>query len=122
MPKPTVVLSPTSRKGGSRDVRSRFAQEGTVRQIRLKGEFDLEGFPEAAKLFGESFTDGFSAVEIELQGLTLMYSSGIRALFMALRQSEASGIPLTIVPGPPRVPRPLDTAGATDLLPFRTKA
>jgi anti-sigma B factor antagonist len=97
------------------------SEEGTVRRIRLNGEFDLEGIPETAKQFGESFTDGFSAVEIDLRGLTFMDSSGIRALFMALRQSEDSGIPLTIVPGPPRVQRPLDTAGATELPPFRTE-
>ena len=97
------------------------SQEGTVRRIRLNGELDLEGFPRAAELFGRSFSDGCSAVEIDLRGLTFMDSSGIRALFMALKQGEASGIPLTIVPGPPRVQRPLDTAGATELLPFRTE-
>jgi anti-anti-sigma factor len=94
------------------------SEKGTVRKILLNGEFDLQGFPEAVGLFSESLGDGFSAVEIDLRGLTFMDSSGIRALFMALKQSEASGKPLTIVPGP-EVQRVLDTAGASELLPFR---
>ena len=96
------------------------SQEGTVRRILLNGEFDLQGFPEAVGLFSESLGDGFSAVEIDLRGLTFMDSSGIRALFMAHKQSEVAGKPLTIIPGP-KVQRVFDTAGATELLPFRTE-
>ena len=44
------------------------SQEGTVRHIRLNGEFDLKGFPEAVELLSESLSDGFSAVEVVLRG------------------------------------------------------
>ena len=94
------------------------SQEGTVRQIRLNGEFDLAGCPEAGKLFSESLTDGSSAVEIDLRGLTFMDSSGIRSLVMAIRDGEAAGKALTIIPGPPSVQRVFEVAGLLDVLPF----
>lgn len=53
------------------------SREGTVRQIGLNGEFDLEEFPQAAEVFANR-SDECSAVEVGLRGLTFMDSSGIR--------------------------------------------
>jgi anti-sigma B factor antagonist/stage II sporulation protein AA (anti-sigma F factor antagonist) len=94
------------------------SQEGTVRQIRLNGEFDLEGFPSAAEVFDEAFSNGSSAVEVDLRGLTFLDSSGIRSLLMAVRDGRAAGVTLIIIPGPPQVQRVFETAGLLDELPF----
>jgi anti-anti-sigma factor len=97
------------------------SQEGTVCQIRLNGEFDLEGFPAAAERFREAFSSGSSAVEVDLRGLTFLDSSGIRSLLMAVRDGKAAGVTLTIIPGPPGVQRVFETAGLLDELPFAEK-
>jgi anti-anti-sigma factor len=94
------------------------SQEGTVRHIRLNGEFDLEGFPKVAELFREAFSNGSSAVEVDLRDLTFLDSSGIRSLLMAVRHGRAVGVTLTIIPGPPQVQRVFETAGLLDKLPF----
>jgi anti-sigma B factor antagonist/stage II sporulation protein AA (anti-sigma F factor antagonist) len=94
------------------------SQEGAVRHIGLNGEFDLEGFPAVAELFKEAFSNGSSAVEVDLRGLTFLDSSGIRSLIMAVRDGRAAGVSLTIIPGPPQVQRVFATAGLLDELPF----
>ena len=97
------------------------SQEGTVRQISLNGEFDLKGFPEVAELFREAFSNGSSAVEVDLRGLTFLDSSGIRSLLMANRDSKAAGVTLTIIPAPPGVQRVFEVAGLLEELPFAEK-
>jgi len=94
------------------------SQEGTVCRIRLNGEFDLEGFPDAAKLFGQAFSNGSSAVEVDLRGLTFLDSSGIRSLLMANRDSKSAGVTLTIIPGPPELQHVFEVAGLLEELPF----
>ena len=98
------------------------SHEGTVRSIGLIGEFDLEALPEVGDVLSASLSDGSSAVQIDLQGLTFLDSSGIRALFMALRESETAGTTLTIIPGPPNVQRVFEVAGLLDVLPFKDPA
>ena len=98
------------------------SHEGTVRCIGLIGEFDLEALPEVGDALSASLSDGTSAVQIDLQGLTFLDSSGIRALFMALRESETAGTTLTIIPGPPNVQRVFEVAGLLDVLPFKDPA
>jgi anti-sigma B factor antagonist len=88
----------------------------------LVGEFDLEALPEVADVFSESLRDASSAVRIDLQGLAFLDSSGIRALFMALRESESVGKTLMIIPGPPKVQRVFEVAGLLDVLPFEDPA
>jgi len=41
---------------------------------------------------------------------------------MALRESEAAGTTLTIIPGPPNVQRVFEIAGLLDILPFKDPA
>ena len=98
------------------------SHEGTARSIGLIGEFDLEALPEVGDVLSASLSDGSSAIQIDLQGLTFLDSSGIRALFMALRASEIAGMTLTIIPGPPNVQRVFEVAGLLDVLPFNDPA
>ena len=46
------------------------SQEGKVRTIALKGECDLQIFPDIDELLSRSCSDGFSGVRIDLRGLT----------------------------------------------------
>ena len=109
-------------EGGSSCFEVAVSHEGTVRTIGLIGEFDLEALPEVADVLSASLSDGSSSVQIDLQGLTFLDSSGIRALLMALRESETAGTTLTIIPGPPNVQRVFEVAGLLDVLPFRDPA
>jgi len=70
------------------------SHEGSVRTIGLIGECDLQMFPDVDALFSKSLDNGFSAVRIDLRGLTFIDSSGIRALMLATRQSQTKGAKL----------------------------
>jgi anti-anti-sigma factor len=94
------------------------SHEGSVRTIGLIGECDLQMFPDVDELFSKSLDNGFSAVRIDLRGLTFIDSSGIRALMLATQQSQKKGAKLSIIPGPPQVMRVFELLGLQDAFPF----
>lgn len=94
------------------------SQEGSVRTIRLNGEFDIAVFPEITTLFDESLSNGYSAVKIDLGGLTFIDSTGLRALLNASFHAEEHGGNLTILPGTAQVQKVFEIAGLLDRLPF----
>lgn len=94
------------------------SQEGDVRTIALNGECDLQLFPDVDELFSRSVDNGFSAVRIDLRGLTFIDSSGVRALLLATRRSQKKVAKLSIVPGPPKVMRVFELLGLQEEFPF----
>jgi len=94
------------------------SEEGTVRTISLQGECDLQVCPDVAELITQSLSDGFSAVRVDLRGLTFIDSSGLRAIVMANSQAESGGAKLSLIPGPPQVMRVFELVGLLRELPF----
>lgn len=94
------------------------SQEGDVRTIALNGECDLQLFPDVDELFSRSVDNGFSAVRIDLRGLTFIDSSGIRALLLATRRSQKRVAKLSIIPGSPNVMRVFELLGLQQEFPF----
>jgi anti-sigma B factor antagonist len=98
------------------------SEEGNVRTIALRGECDLQLFPDVDELFSKSVDNGFKAVRIDLRGLTFIDSSGIRALLLAMRRSQRKAAKLTITPGPPEVMRVFELLGLKNAFPFEDGA
>jgi len=94
------------------------SQEGSVRTIALNGECDVQMFPDVDELIRDSLSNGYSAVRVDLRGLTFIDSSGIRALLMARNQAESVGSSLAIVPGPQPVMRVFELLGLRDHFAF----
>ena len=94
------------------------SQEGSIRTIGLVGECDLQMFPDVDELFSKSLSDGFSAVRVDLRGLTFIDSSGIRALLIATQRAKESGSMLSIIPGSPTVMRVFEMLGLQGEFPF----
>ena len=94
------------------------SQEGRVRTIALNGECDLRVFQEVDELVRKSVSGGFSAVRIDLRGLTFIDSSGVRGLLIAKNWAVSRGSRFSIIPGSPNVMRVFAMLGLLDKLPF----
>ena len=94
------------------------SQEGRVRTIALNGECDLRVFQEVDELVRKSVSGGFSAVRIDLRGLTFIDSSGIRAVVLAVERSKPERTQVSIIRGPRNVMRVFELVGLLEALPF----
>lgn len=79
--------------------------DGHVGLIELSGEFDLAGVQKFEAELAKVEAEGPAAVVVDLNGLTFMDSSGLRALVLADQRAQKAGRRLAIVPGPPAVKR-----------------
>ena len=78
--------------------------QGTAR-IRLVGELDLAAVPTFEDHLRRVEADRPQAIVLDLNDLTFMDSSGLRAIVMADERARAHRRRLAIVPGPPPVRR-----------------
>jgi anti-sigma B factor antagonist len=87
-------------------------QPGEYR-IRLTGEFDLAAFDEVDGELQRLQAQGGDRIVVDLQGLTFMDSSGMRALLRAQRRSEDGG-PDFLLAHPPEAVQALFRLTALD--------
>ena len=86
--------------------------------LRLKGELDMSNVSLLDEAISELEKDGLEAVEIDLDEVSFIDSSGIRA-FLKIGERSTERLP-RISFGPPSkaVSRVLDIAGVADRLPW----
>jgi anti-sigma B factor antagonist len=87
------------------DLRIESRREGEVAYLVLAGEFDLAALPGFDDKIAEVEGAGPVAIVIDLNGLTFMDSSGLRALVTADERARHAGRRLAIIPGPATVRR-----------------
>ena len=85
-----------------------------ARVIAPHGELDMHTVPDVQEAFNT--TEGVESVILDLRGLTFMDSQGLRAILWAVREYEARGISLKLVPGGRNVQRVFDITGTTNRL------
>jgi len=91
------------------------SRDGGPPGLVVEGEIDLA----TAERFGEALLavlDGQGEVHVDLQAVTFMDSTGLRALLETRRRAEESGVVISLAmePGGP-VERLLDLAGVSDM-------
>jgi anti-anti-sigma factor len=85
--------------------------------VRLNGELDLAGAP-ALELMLREATRRHSDVVLDLDGLTFVDSTGIRAILAAHRSCAQDGTRLVALGGGREVIRVLEMCGLRDVPPF----
>ena len=90
--------------------------DGT-RRLALRGELDMVSSPEVVARLDELKDKGF-AVRLDLTGLSFMDSTGVRALYTAVKTAQDGGTALQIVPPAGEPWRVLEITGLHRILPF----
>ncbi len=93
-----------------------------VNIVRPVGVLDMFTAPQFSDAVREAFDRRPAAVAVDLSGLSFIDSSGLNVLVRAARESNATGIPLTVVPGKPEVQRPIEICGLNRMLSFAAHA
>jgi anti-anti-sigma factor len=92
--------------------------DGT-RRLALRGELDMISSPEVVARLEELKQQGV-AVRLDLTGLTFMDSTGVRALYTAVKTAQDESTALQIVPPQGEPWRVLEITGLHRILPFVT--
>jgi anti-anti-sigma factor len=90
--------------------------DGT-RRLALSGELDMVSSPEVVARL-EELKDKGVAVRLDLTGLTFMDSTGVRALYTAVKTAQDGSTALQIVPPQGEPWRVLEITGLHRILPF----
>ena len=90
--------------------------DGT-RRLALRGELDMISSPEVSARL-EELKDKGIAVRLDLTGLTFMDSTGVRALYTAVKTAQDRDTTLQIVPPQGAPWRVLEITGLHRILPF----
>jgi anti-sigma B factor antagonist len=93
--------------------------DGAVR-VSLQGELDLSCTRQMEERFAEIDEQAPSRVEVDLDGLEFIDSSGLRMLLLADARAREHGYELVLHPGREPVQRVFEMAGATDILRFES--
>jgi anti-anti-sigma factor len=91
---------------------------GSTVEITLTGELDVASDRRLSELLKQLAEGGTTNVVIDLRGVTLMDSAGLRWLITADALSQAEGFRLWIVRGPGAVERTLAATGMDARLPM----
>ena len=91
------------------------SQDGTTR-IELAGELDIATAPELENVLETRFADPGADLVLDLQGVTFLDSSGLRAVLVASRAAKDAGRRLVVVPGDGQVLRVIRLARVEDRL------
>jgi anti-sigma B factor antagonist len=100
----------------------RVDRDGSTRRVVLTGELDLHAAEEFERELKRIETEGAATVVVDLSGLELIDSIGMRALLQARARARANKIELVLTPGPEHVQRVLEIAGIARVLPFADEA
>jgi anti-anti-sigma factor len=108
--RPTLTpVAPDSRHtAGKRTMPFTFGTSQTSGEyrVRLEGEFDLAAFDDVDRELQRLQAQGCDRIVMDLQGVTFMDSSGIRALLRARKRSQDGG-PDFLLAHPPEAVRNL---------------
>jgi len=89
--------------------------------VAVEGEFDMaQTFTLEPALERALETPGLRALVLDLSRVTFLDSTGIGVVLWLASETQARGVELAIVPGPPEVQRVFATAGLAESLPFRS--
>jgi anti-anti-sigma factor len=91
-------------------------QSPGVVEIAVAGELDLSTVPQLPPVFAEALAGRPRLVELDLDGVPFMDSSGINLLVRTRRQASAAGSELVITRIQPTVHRVLSIFGLADVL------
>lgn len=100
----------------------RVERDGATRRVVLAGELDLQAAEEFERQLKLIETEGAATVVVDLSGLELIDSIGMRVLLQARVRARASKTELVLMPGPAHVQRVLEIAGIARVLPFADEA
>lgn len=95
-------------------IESEVADAGHV--LRLAGELDLASVPHLQRALDRIRPDAEQIV-IDVERVTFIDSSGLRALLVWRRQCEEDGVEFRLTPGTPDVRRLFEVTGLLDRLP-----
>lgn len=112
------VRQPLTGASPQLEIQSAFA--GGWHTLRLSGELDLSSvnlLDDAIAHVGTIATDG---TRLDLRRVTLIDSSGVRAVLSLREHCRQQGIEFQIIPGSPAVQRIFDVAGLGEVLPFQS--
>jgi anti-anti-sigma factor len=90
---------------------------GDVRRIGLEGRLDIDGVHAAEARFTELATADPGRVVVDLAGVSLLASIGLRLLLAAARGQKARGGRLALAAARPAVRKVLLSAGIDRLMP-----
>jgi anti-anti-sigma factor len=93
-------------------------RNGSTARLALRGELDLAADRRLAETLKELAGSDISNVVIDLRGVTLLDSTGMRWLIMADALSQEEGFRLWIVRAPGAVQAALDASGMSARLPI----
>lgn len=74
--------------------------------------------PELEELLTKSRKDDLDALKVDLRGLDLIDSNGLRVLVESWKACFREGIEFTLAPGPRQVQRVFDFTGLLDRVPW----
>jgi stage II sporulation protein AA (anti-sigma F factor antagonist) len=86
--------------------------------ISLAGRFDAEGSGQIIAPFQDALKDNPKLAIVEMSGVDLLASSGIRLLLMGAKTIKAGGGKLVIVGAPTHVQYPMTISGVDTVIPL----
>lgn len=93
---------------------------GDGHRIVVSGELDLQTAPDLAVAVNAVCRDGTGEIEIDLQGVRFIDSTGVRTLLIAAEEAAVHGIAMQIVPSATRhVMNVFEVTRVADALPWR---
>jgi anti-sigma B factor antagonist len=95
-----------------------IAPDGQALVITVEGELDLATVPDLEEALRKAEGTDSAELVLDLEGLTFIDSTGIRALLMAAKRDRDNGERLRIRPGKGQVERVLKLTRADELLPL----
>lgn len=81
------------------------------RTVKVRGEVDLATAPELETIVREVLDDGSRGIDLDLQHLTFIDSSGLRSLVALSKDTSARGVPFALLNVPRHAQRVLELTG-----------
>jgi anti-sigma B factor antagonist len=103
----------TERKDATELLEIDVADSGGLRLLRLTGELDMAGVDRFERLLSADGSPEEGTFVVDLQRLTFIDSSGLRALIMADQRVRDEGGRFVVVRGPERVNQVLEVTGVS---------
>jgi anti-sigma B factor antagonist len=107
---------PRVREEGVLDIR--VGEEDRALTLRASGELDVASAKTFEDELRQAIESGASMVVLDLEGLTFIDSTGLRALLMAAELSRSKGLRLRVIRASKELRRVVEVSGVEDALPL----